>query len=210
MVSPEIAHALNVMQPGTHTVLIYDSRENKRNILFSHLRNGLADSRLVYVCSEERPEQIRREMQDDGIDVEGLEGRERLTISNYDEVYIKNGGVDIPEIIDGFAKLAWNSTHRGLKSLRATAEMSCFFRQGKVVELVEYEKALGKKFHFPGMGVCAYDVIEMQSAGCLDILMPLLRAHGLVILTGPKGEVMLEPEAVQTRRVEQALQITIR
>jgi len=58
MVSPEIAHALNVMQPGTHTVLIYDSRENKRNILFSHLRNGLADSRLVYVCSEERPEQI--------------------------------------------------------------------------------------------------------------------------------------------------------
>lgn len=210
MVSPEVAHALNVMQPGTHAVLIYDSRENKRNILFRHLRNGLADSRLVYVCSDERPEQIRREMQDDEIDVDGLEGRERLTVSNYDEVYIKDGTVDIPGIIDGFAKLAWSSMHQGLKSLRAAGEMSCFFRQGKVVELVEYEKALGKRFHFPGMGVCAYDVIEMQSAGCLDILMPLLRAHGLVILTGPRGEVMLEPDAVQTRRVEQALQITIR
>ena len=210
MVSPEIAHALNVMQPGAHGVLIYDSKENKRNILFRHLRNGLADSRLVYVCSEERPEQIRRAMQDDEIDVEGLEGRERLTISNYDEVYIKDGVVDTPGIIDGFAKLAWNSTHRGLKSLRAAAEMSCFFRQGKVVELVEYENALGKRFHFPGMGVCAFDVLEMQSAGCLDIMMPLLRAHGLVILTGPRGDVMLAPEQVQTRRVEQALEIRIR
>src|SRR5579859_2498600 len=134
MVSPEIAHALNVMEPGAHAVLIYDSRENKRDILFSHLRNGLASSRLVYVCSEERPEQIRTAMRDNGIDVEKLEGSERLTISNYDEVYIKNGTVDTPGIIDGFAKLAWSCTRQGFKSLRATAEMSCFFRQGKVVE----------------------------------------------------------------------------
>jgi hypothetical protein len=210
MVSPEIAHALNVMEPGAHAVVIYDSKENKRDILFNHLRNGLADSRLVYVCSQETPEGIRRAMQDGGIDAESLEGRERLTISNYDQVYIKDGSVDIPGIIDGFAKLAWASTRQGFRGLRATAEMSCFFTHGKVVELVEYENALGKRFHFPGMGVCAFDVLEMQSAGCLDVLMPLLRAHGLVILTGPRGDVMLAPEQVQTRRVEQALEIRIR
>ncbi len=210
MVSPEIAHALNVIEPGAHAVVIYDSKENKRDILFSHLRNGLADSRLVYVCSQETPEQIRGAMQGDGIDAESLEGKERLTIANYDQVYIKNGTVDIPGIIDGFAKLAWASTRQGFRGLRATAEMSCFFTHGKAVELVAYENALGKRFHFPGMGVCAFDVIEMQSAGCLDILMPLLRAHGLVILTGPRGDVMLQPEQVQTRRVEQALEIRIR
>jgi len=210
MVSPEIAHALKVMQPGAHSVLIYDSKENKRDVLFSHLRSGLADSKLVYVCSQERPEQIRRAMQDSGIDAEGLERRDRLTISNYDQVYIKNGTVDTPGIIDGFARLAWASTHQGFRSMRAAGEMSCFFTHGKVVELIEYENALGKSFHFPGMGLCAYDVIEMQSSGCLDILMPLLRAHGLVILTGPRGEVILEPEQVQTRRVEKALEIRIR
>jgi len=210
MVSPEVAHALNVMEPGTHAVLIYDSMENKRDVLFRHLRNGIADSKLVYVCSEEEPEQIRRAMRDDEIDVEGLESRERLTVSNYDEVYIRHGRVDTPGVIDGFAKLAWDSTRQGLKSLRAAAEMSCFFRHGKVVELVEYERALGRRFHFPGMGVCAFGVVEMQSAGCLDILMPLLRAHGIVILTGPRGDVVLQPEGVQTRRVEEALQITIR
>ena len=127
MVSPEIAHALKVMQPGAHSVLIYDSKENKRDVLFSHLRSGLADSRLVYVCSQERPEEIRRAMQDDGIDAEGLERRDRLTISNYDQVYIKNGAVDTPGIIEGFTKLAWASTHQGFRSMRGAGEMSCFF-----------------------------------------------------------------------------------
>ena len=87
--------------------------------------------------------------------------------------------------------------------------MSCFFRHGKLVELVEYERALGKHFYFPGMGVCAFNVVEMQSAGCLDILMPLLEAHELVILTGPKGDVMLNSGRVERRHVEQAMQIRI-
>jgi len=210
MVSPEIAHALSAMQPGTHGVLIYDSPENKRDVLFRHLSCGEHDSKLVYVCSEEKPEQIRDEMETFGIDVSGLGGKERLTVANYDEVYIgKDGRVDIPGIIDGFAKQAWGCQERGFRSFRASAEMSCFFRHGKVVELVEYEKALGKKFYFPGMGMCAYNVVEMQSAGCMDILMPLLRAHGLVILTGPKGDVILQSERIRPRQVEQAMQIRI-
>jgi hypothetical protein len=45
----------------------------------------------------------------------------------------------------------------------------------------------------------------MQSSGSLDILMPLLRAHGPVILTGPKGGVILESSRVQEKHVEQVL-----
>jgi MEDS: MEthanogen/methylotroph, DcmR Sensory domain len=209
MISPEIAHALKTMEPGTHGVLIYDSNENKRDVLFSHLRYGQEDSKLVYVCSEEKPEQITDEMKTHGIDVGGLKAKDRLTISNYDEVYIgRDGSVDIPNIIDGFAKLAWGCSRGGLR-MRASAEMSCFFRRGKLVELVEYENALGKRFYFPGMGMCAYNVVEMQSAGCLDMLMPLLRAHGPVILTGPKGGVVMESERVRPTQVEQVLHVRI-
>ncbi|MGH9919433.1 MAG: MEDS domain-containing protein, partial [Nitrososphaerales archaeon] len=209
LLSPEIDHRLMAMEPGTHGVLIYDSAQNKQEVLFGHLAHGKADSKLVYVCSEERPAQIREEMDAYGLDVDGLVGRDRLTISNFEEVYIgKDDIVDIPRIIDGFAKASWSCSKQGL-GFRAAAEMSGFFRRGKAVELIEYERALGKKFYFPGMGVCAYNVVEMQSAGCLDILMPLLSAHGLVILTGPRGSVTMDSEQVRPRQVEKVLQVQI-
>lgn len=209
MVSPSVAHALNSMLPGTHSVLIYDTPENKRDVLFSHLRTGERNSKMVYVCSEERPEKIRQEMSAYGMDVAGLSQKDRLSISNYDEVYMgQDGRVDIPGIIDGFAKLAWSCQGKNL-NMRASAEMSCFFRQGKVVELVEYERALGAKFQFPGMGMCAFNVLEMQASGALDILMPLLRAHGVVLLTGPKGTVIMQPDRIEERHVEEAMQIRI-
>jgi len=198
------------MEPSTHSVLIYDTTENKRDVLFSHLKYGQTDSKLVYVCSEESPESIREGMKSEGIDVSGLEAINRLAVHTYDQVYIKkDGSVNIPEIIQGFADLALASKQQGMRGIRAAAEMSCFFRRGKVPQLVEYERALGKGFYFPGMGVCAYNVLEMQSAGCLDVLMPLLRAHGNVILTGPKGAVSLPAERVQQRQVERTLEIRI-
>jgi len=210
LLSPEISYTLASMEPGNHGVLIYDSKDNKREVLFNHLKNGDKDSKLVYVCSEERPDDIGKGMEDFGLDVKGLGKEQRLSIATYDQVYIKDDGtVDVPNIIDGFAKQAWGCRHQGLKGFRAAAEMSCFFRRGKLTELMEYEHALGKKFYFPGMGMCAYNVVEMQAAGCLDMLMPLLRAHGLVILTGPKGAVTLAPERVQPKRVEQVMQVRL-
>lgn len=59
MLSPETGHALNTMEPGTHGALIYDSPEHERDVIFSHPSNFQKDSKLVYVGSEERPEQIQ-------------------------------------------------------------------------------------------------------------------------------------------------------
>lgn len=207
---PDVADHLRAVQPASHSVLIYDSRENKREVLFNHLRVGESDSKLIYVCSEEEPEEIREAMRSDSIDVKRLEREKRLDVPTYDEVYIgKDGSVDVKKIIEGFARQAFECRRHGLQSMRAAAEMSCFFTRGKVVELLEYEKALGRQFHFPGIGLCAYNVLEMQAAGCLDTLMPLLRAHGLVILTGPRGASVLRSDRVEERHVEQAMEIRI-
>ncbi|MDG7006126.1 MAG: MEDS domain-containing protein, partial [Nitrososphaerota archaeon] len=207
---PEVAEHLVSVMPGSHNVLIYDSRESKREVLFNHLKVGEPDSKLVYVCSEERPETIREAMGMQGIDVERLERERRLDVPGYEEVYIaKDGTVDVKKIVDGFAYQAFDSKRHGLKGIRAAAEMSCFFKRGKVVELIEYERALGTRFHFPGAGLCAYNVLEMQAAGCLDTLMPLLRAHGSVILTGPRGAVVLQADRAQQRDVERTLDIKI-
>ena len=209
MLYPEVARALNTMQPGTHAILVYDSPENKRDVLFAHLKYGQSDAKLAYVCSEEKPVEVRGEMTREGLDVDGLERKGRLSIANYDDVYIKNGQFDINGVIDHFSKLAWGCSRQGLKGLRASAEMSCFVHEKRMVELAEYEHALGRKFPFPAIGVCAFNVLELQKAGYLDRLMPLLMEHGTVILTGPKGSSVLNSDRVKDTHVEKVFHVRI-
>ncbi len=79
-------------------------------MLFTHLKYGQSDSKLAYVCSEETPNEIREDMNSDGMDVDALEHEGRLSVANYDEVYIKNGRIDIPGVIDHFSSLSCDST----------------------------------------------------------------------------------------------------
>jgi hypothetical protein len=209
MLSPEVSQTLQNLTPGMHTILIYDSRENKREVAFNHLRYGIQDAELAYVCSEETPPEVERGMKDDGFDVETLERRKQLTVGNYDTVYLTKGHVYIPSIVGHFSRAAWKSAGRGLKGLRAVGEMSCFISHNKIDEMMEYEQTLQRKFSFPAMGICAFNVLELESSGNMDMLMPLLRAHGTVILTGPKGSAVLKPEKVQKGDVEDVMKVKL-
>lgn len=205
MVPYSVDDALKEMPSGTHAVLVYDTLENKRAVLFNHLKLGAGKEGLVYVCSEEGKHEIRDEMKDSGIDVGSLEAKGDLAIRGYDEVYVVDGEVDPAHIISGFSDLAWGYSHRGMNGVRAAGEMSCFFKEGKVEQLLEYERSLHRKFSFPGKGVCAYNIVEMGTSGRMDALWPILRAHGLVIMTGPHGSFALEPEQVTKVHLESAM-----
>jgi hypothetical protein len=205
----EVTQAIRDMPSGTHAVLVYDSKENKRDVLFSHLKIGADTDGLVYACSEESPQEIREELEGSGVDVDGLEQKGILSVKNYDEVYIVDGKVDAPKIIAGFSDLAWRYAQRGLNGVRAAAEMSCFFTSGKVQELVEYENALHRKFGFPGKGICGYNLVEMGNSGGLEVLWPILKAHSLVIMTGPNGSFALEPEKITNPDIERTMGIKV-
>jgi hypothetical protein len=192
-----VGETLRDMEPGSHAVLIYDTPENKRDILFRHLLFGGNEERLVYVCSEETPARIRDEMKKSALDVDGLEGKGLLSVLDYNQAYIVGGKVNVGGIVDGFSKLSNSSVQGGLKGVRAAGEMSCFFRQGKVDDLIAYERALDRRFSFPGKGICAYNMVEMYNSGHLEEAFPIMRAHGLVFLTGPNGNMVLEPEKVR-------------
>jgi hypothetical protein len=209
MISPEVAETLREITPGTHAVLIYDSLENKHDVAFNHLRYGIGDAELAYVCSEEDPAQIRQEMKDFGMDVDVLERKKRLNVAKYESIYFNKGHVYIPSILAHFSSSASKATEQGLSGLRAVGEMSCFIRHNKIDEMMDYEQALQRKFSFPAMGLCAYNVLEMASTGNLDTLMPLLRAHGTIILTGPNGSAVLKPDAVKKEHVEQVMMVSV-
>jgi len=194
--SPEVMRMLKEIQPGTHGVLIYDSLESKREILFSHLALGAQNAKLVYVCSEESPDQIEGEMEDFGIKVKHLQSEGRLAILDYEEVYMKDGQVDIPQAIGHLSYLAWSCIKENLEGgLRVAEEMSFFFRPRTFTNLATYERRLHRTFFFPAMSICAYNLTEFHASGELESLLALLHSRDRVVLTGPKGVAILEPQS---------------
>ena len=202
MLGSEVSDFLSSFEQGTHVILFYDTLEAKRELLFNHLKYGASRQGLAYVCSEESPEKIREEMIDFGIDANSVRGNRNLTIANYDEVYIINGEVEIPSIISRFSRMVDAYKSQGLDGLRAGAEMSCFFRNGKVNELIGYENALHRKMTFAAEGICAYNISEMSALGFLNVFMPLVRAHDPVIFSSPKGFFIVKPEKVEKKHLE--------
>jgi hypothetical protein len=156
------------------------------------------------VCSEETPNEAEAAMKKFGLDVEEREKEGTLSVKTSDEVYIVNGKVDSPRIIKGFSDLAFDYSLRGY-GFRAAAEMSCFFDHRKVDELVAYERDLHRRFAFPAFGVCGYNLVKMYNSGNLDALWPILRAHSLVIMTGPNGSFALEPEEIEEKHIENTM-----
>ena len=204
MISHDVRKELDGMPPGTHAVLVYDSEERKQDAMFTHLQVGGRYDDLVFVCSEETPAEAELAMRRFGLDVDARKREGSLEVKNYDEVYIVKGEVDSPTIIKGFSDLAYHNSQRGY-GMRAAAEMSCFFDNKKVPELVDYENDLHRKFSFPAMGLCGYNLVKMYNSGNLEVLWPILNAHALVIMTGPNGSFALKPEEIDARAVEKTM-----
>jgi len=204
MISHDVRDKLDGLPPGTHAVAVYDSEDRKQDVLFTHLKLGGKYDGLVYVCSDESPKEAEVAMKRFGLDVDEREKEGTLSVKNSDEVYIVNGRVDSPRIIKGFSDLAYDYSSRGY-GMRAAAEMSCFFDHRLVDELVTYENDLHRKFSFPAFGLCGYNLVKMYNSGKLDVLWPILRAHGLVIMTGPNGSFALEPEKIEQGDVEKTM-----
>jgi hypothetical protein len=204
MVSPEVVNALDSLPPSTHAMLVYDTKERKEEVLFEHLRLASKYDGAVFVCSEETPSQAETSMRSFGIDVNERKRQGTLLVKNFDDVYIVDGKVDSPRIIKGFSDLAYEYSTHGY-GLRAAAEMSCFFRPKRLNELVAYENDLHRKFSFPAFGICGFNLLEMGNSNSLDVLWPIIRAHGVVIMTGPGGSLVLPPEEVKSDDVEKTM-----
>ena len=193
----ELDDAIHDMRTGTHAVLVYDTLAHKREILLKHLKEGVGQEGLVYAYAGEEPVEFKREMSSRGIDSDDLTQKGLLTITPSTDMYLKDGVVDIQSTIAGFADLAWGYKKKGLKGIRAGADLSPLARKNTIRDLQDYEEALGRTFKFPGKGICAYNLVDLYNTGQLNALLPIFMAHGLVILSGPGGYAIRQPEEIR-------------
>jgi hypothetical protein len=68
---------------------------------------------------------------------------------------------------------------------------------------------LHRVLDIPLEAICAYNVNTIVETGHSEVIMPLVRAHGWAIFTGPGGEMVYQSENVEDYDVENLLRIKI-
>lgn len=191
MEKDEILQFVRQMKQRDHVIMFYSKREDKREVLFTHLKAGLDQGEAAaYVASEENPDEIRQAMRRFGMDVDRLERSGALRVIDYKNWYIIRGKLSIPKTMELWKRLYDESMSKGFKGLRVAGEMAGFFEKRMVKQLVEYEKSLHKVFELPITGICAYDsnVVANERRG--ELYLDLIKGHGTVIVVGPEGGVV--------------------
>lgn len=178
------------MKPRDHVIFLYTSPEDKHFVLFTYLKTGLERGEVAaYVASQETTDQIKKAMQEYGVDVRRYERTGALRVIDYKEWYIISGGFDPSRTLDSWKNLLDESIKRGFRGLRVAGEMSCFFDNEIVEDLMDYEHALHRELVIPMMAICAYSkaLFERQSGSHnpVDVLLGLLAAHSTAIIIAP-------------------------
>jgi len=192
-----------------HVLLFYDTQESKRRILYSYLAEGLKQGKgIMYIRTEETPQDVYTGLASHGIDVEPNLASGSILTPSYDEFYIVDGKAETLKILNKWHETSSFFQSKGL-GFRATGEVSCFFKEDKVRELLRYEYALHKVLYIPMDAICAYNLKIIVETGYTDVIMPLVRAHGKAVFTAEGGTMVLEPENVENTDIEKLLEIKI-
>jgi sugar-specific transcriptional regulator TrmB len=181
-----LTRILKHMKPRDHVILIYESREAKRNTLFSYVDKGLKKGEAAtYICSEESPDEIRAAMHQFGIDVEKYEKQGALGILPYTDMYIKDGVFNLDDVMEVWSRSYNDAMAKGFSGMRVTGEMSCFIKHNLVEELIEYEHALHTVLDIPMMAICAYNSEALSEVdNPIDVYSELVKAHAKVLFAG--------------------------
>jgi len=179
------------MHAKDHAIFFYANRRDKREVLFTYLKAGLdAGEAAIYVASDESTHEIRRAMEDFGVNVDQCESTRALRIVDYREWYIIEGKFDIRSIFSLWKRSLREAIATGFKGLRVAGEMSCFFRHHMLNELVVYERALHRELEIPMEAICAYDdgivLRGIEEDRYLRLYLDLITAHGTILFVGPE------------------------
>jgi len=187
----EILEFVRRMKAKEHVIMFYTKPEDKRLVLFTYLKAGLDQGEAaLYVTGQESPDEIRRAMRQFSIDVERFEKLGALHVIDSNGWYFIGGKFNVSKTMELLRKLYNEALAKGFKGLRGAGEMTCFFENRMVKELVEYENSLHKVLELPVTAICAYDSELAAKERGGQLYLDLIKAHSTVIIVGPEGGVV--------------------
>jgi len=209
LLNEQLSTYIRTIEPANHIIFFYDTIESKMSFLTKFLADGLMKERgLIYVCSDESPNEVRKGLRANGLDVDTAEEAGQLLVKSYEGWYIEEGKAEPFKILNRWKEAQRRFNERGM-GMRVTGEVSCFFEHGLVRELLRYEYALHRILDTPMEAICAYNVQTIVNTGYTEMIMPLVRAHGGAVFASQSGIMIMQPENVEDDEVEKLLDIKI-
>jgi len=168
---------------GAHVCLIYESEEERRDLMSKFLESGLRDGeKLLYLTDVMRPGEVLDWLSDLGVELPAGADSNRFTVTEAEPVYCPGGEFRPEQMFEFWRELYSDSVARHYPAVRATGEASWAVRGIPGSDrLIEYEALLNKVLETaPVTTVCQYDVNLFDGRTILDVL----RVHPVMISRG--------------------------
>lgn len=155
---------LRDLEAGEHGCIFYSSREEMQRIHFAFVKSGLESNwGVVYATATEPVEEVRKSMQQHGIDTMQYEkngqGDGSLLIVKGEDLYINDENPDVDHWINTAKSVSDVFTSKGKKGVRVAADLSShFLAKGLIRQWHKLEYALEKKLSLPISILCAYNL----------------------------------------------------
>jgi sugar-specific transcriptional regulator TrmB len=190
-VPEKLTAILEQLKTSNHVILVYDSPEAKRDVLFSYLKMGLENGEAgIYVASDETPSEIRKAIRQFDRKMKKYEETGALRILGYEDIYIINGKFNPETTINLWKKLQEESKAKGFPVMRVTGETACFLKHNLTEELLNYEQQLHRTLELPMIAICAYDAKMLnKNRDPINLYTELVRMHSKILFTDMKNKI---------------------
>ena len=177
-----MAQRLQTIEHGNHIIAVYPNKDEKFNEAFAFLKDGLQSNEVAIITTTDLPkDEIRARMRNEWeVNVTELESRGDIIIRTTEEMYFPDGIPNIQRTIALWSTLVENCLSKGKRGMRVFGDMTAFFKNGFIKELLEYESCLEQRFNFPAIGICAYDSKDVNHNITLEQIRQLQQHHNPV------------------------------
>jgi len=175
--------------PGTHTCLLYQNEDEKREFYLQFLIAGIRRNEKVICISDSlTKDEILSWFCGDELDLCGYELEEGVVVRTTQSMYYPHGYFSPEEMIQKWRRLVEEARLEGFTMLRATGEITWLASQIPGVErFVEYEMMVNELLkEYQITVVCQFDINRLHGA----TLMEIISVHPLLIV---KGQLMHNP-----------------
>jgi len=145
------------LKQSDHVLLFYEDEAIRQAVVFSFLKAGLLKGlAAVYLISEKRRDREVKQMRRTCADIREFEERQALMIMSSEQWYLQRGKASANTIISNWLNLANEKMKEGYQGLQVVGEMNVFIENGKVSELLSYERKLERRLPQMFCAMCVY------------------------------------------------------
>jgi hypothetical protein len=168
---------------GTHMCLIYNSDEERNEVISKFIDAGLkTGEKVAYFCDHKNTKEVESWLNEKGVDLSLANKTNQFTLATTQSVYYPSGKFNPEEMLDNLIAFHDSACADNYPASRVTGEM-CWATRGipGSERLIEYE-SYGRTFleKYPVTVVCQYHANKFDGATLLECL----KVHPFMIVNG--------------------------